>query len=263
MRMCYSFGAMVTVDDHLEMAEGGFDFLELLIRSADGIGAIEEALDVIGGGIVHAPERLTVGEWDILLDLASKDEGIRRASVNRLNEIGRMLSIHDIPLVVHPGGVGPRREKGRVDLLSDSLGKLEGRIWLENMPSRYHFDTRLLHSNLMTSPQEFDAVIDVIDGIVLDISHAYLSVPVDGNLRIRSFMDHLGGAIRHVHLSDARHPDGEGLQILDGDVDFSFLPGLKGLPILLEVWGGHMDRGRGFRKALGTVRSQTFERWFL
>jgi sugar phosphate isomerase/epimerase len=263
LKMCYSFGAMVTVDDHRDLADAGFDFLELLVRSGDDLGAIGEVLDAICGGIVHAPERLATGEGGIILDLASTDKGISRASVDRLKEIGRMLSIRDIPLVVHPGGVGSQRERGRADLLHDSLGELEGRIWLENMPSRYHFDSQLLHSNLMTSPQEFDTVIDVIDGIVLDTSHAYLSAPVDGNLRVRSFIDHLGGMIRHVHLSDARHPDREGLQILEGDVDFSFLPRLKGLPILLEVWGGHMHRGRGFRKALGTVRSQSFERWFL
>ncbi len=58
--------------------------------------------------------------------------------------------------------------------------------------------------------------------------------------------EELGEAVRHVHLSDARRPDVEGVMI--GGIDMSFFPHLRGLPVLPEVWDGHLDGGQGSAK---------------
>ena len=69
-------------------------------------------------------------------------------------------------------------------------------------------------------------------------------------------MSALGDRTMHVHASDAKIPDKEGLQIGDGEIDFSFLLDV-GVPILVEVWNGHENRGEGFRTGIERLRSLT------
>ncbi len=122
------------------------------------------------------------------------------------------------------------------------------------MPRRYHVDGERRYCTLCTSPDEFDDLLPHIDGVTLDISHAYLSVERGGNAAIASFFEKLRPCIRHVHLSDAAHPDGEGLQLGDGGVDLAALPRMHSIPVLLEIWGGHLDDGAGFAEAVRRVR---------
>ena len=99
--------------------------------------------------------------------------------------------------------------------------------------------------------QEIDPLVP---GFTLDTSHAYLSAR-DGNRAIESFIGAMGDKLRHIHLSDASHPDMEGLQLGTGEVDLSFLPRIAHLPVLLEIRGGHQNSGRGFRDAVRRIRS--------
>jgi len=58
-----------------------------------------------------------------------------------------------------------------------------------------------------------------------------------------------------LHVVDAKGVDGEGVQIGDGDVDFSrlrdlmneYAPNVQFIP---EVWQGHKNKGEGFWAAL-------------
>jgi hypothetical protein len=63
----------------------------------------------------------------------------------------------------------------------------------------------------------------------------------------------LDGYIRHIHLSDAAYPHQEGLQLGSGELDLTLVPRGRGLPILLEVRGGHENSGEGFRTALRII----------
>jgi len=59
----------------------------------------------------------------------------------------------------------------------------------------------------------------------------------------------------HMHIADSRGIDGEGLQIGDGDMDFSTImkeiaslgPDVSFIP---EIWQGHKNGGQGFWVAL-------------
>jgi N-acetylneuraminate synthase len=66
-------------------------------------------------------------------------------------------------------------------------------------------------------------------------------------------MERFGEKVMHVHASDAVAPDREGLQVGDGEVDFSVLMGMS-VPVLVEIWNGHADGGAGFRVGIERLR---------
>lgn len=255
-------GAMTTLRDHELLAHLDVEFFELLVMDGDDIRELESLLSRDDRcRIVHAPEKMLVDGRLELIDLADGDEERREMFVRRVNEVSSMASSLGVPTVIHPGGVrkDPTDEALRSDLIR-SLSALDGTLWLENMPRRYHVDGEKRWCRLCTSPDEFVDLLPHLDGITLDISHAYLSVERGGNKAIASFFKRLRPSIRHVHLSDARHPDGEGLQLGDGDVDLSALPRMRYLPVLLEIWNGHLDGGAGFAEAVRRVRAASS--WF-
>lgn len=251
---------MATLDDFESMMSLDVDFIELLIRSGDSSEDLELFVnDSAEALIIHAPEKLDIRGLEVLLDLASPDEEYRRLSTERIQ--GLIDSVNgEIPIVVHPGGVYEESFPDTdllINNLTRSLRSLDGKIWLENMPLRYHHDRRLLHCNIMTGWDDFRPLLPFVDGLTLDVSHAYLSTDkssAEGNRAIRGFIESLGAHIRHVHLSDAAHPVAEGLPLGEGDIEFSFLPRISHLPLLLEIRGGHKEDGGGFREAIDDVR---------
>ncbi len=253
----------MTLGDRSALRHLDVDFFELLVRAEDRVEAVEAFLrEEERCTIVHAPERMPLDGELRLIDLADEVEERRKAYVARVGEIAAAAERCGRPTVIHPGGVRPRpadAERLR-PLLADSLRSLDGTLWLENMPRRYHIDGERWWCSLCTRPEEFADLLPHLDGITLDISHAYLSVEKGGNQAIASFFAALRRSIRHVHLSDAAQPDGEGLQLGEGDVDLTALPRMHGLPVLLEVWGGHLNGGAGFAEAARRVRAA--DGWF-
>lgn len=248
-------GVMATLRDHEMMSTLKADFLELLVLPRDELSDLKRFCEVFDGELIlHAPEELPDGR---LLDLSSPDPVWRMESVRRVREVTKAGESTARPVVIHPGGVTetPIHDTSRMmEDLRSSLDLLPDYTWLENMPLHYHHSGRKLHCNLMRTPEELKAVEGLVAGFTLDVSHAYLGVREDGNSNVMRMFDELEEAVRHVHLSDARYPDQEGLMIGEGDVDMSFLPRLRGLPVLLEVWDGHLDGASGFREALRRLR---------
>jgi len=248
-------GIMVSLSDYSMAYDMDIDFLELLVFSSDKLRDVEEFIASQDYPlIIHAPEELWSHAPGNLLDLSSPVFPVLRESRRRVKHLTRIASEYGIPVVVHPGGVYPSRLSGieLMPVLRDSLQQLEGKIWLENMPLIYQKGDERWYCHLMTKPEEFADVVDLVDGITLDTSHAYLSG--GGNVTITEFLKRWKSRIRHIHLSDAAFPDREGLQLGEGEVDFSFLRSLSSLPVLLEIRGGHLRGGEGFRKALSIVR---------
>lgn len=250
-------GAMATLRDHRVISALQVDFLELLVLPGDEMPRIKAFCDGFDGELIlHAPEELPDGR---LLDLSSTDPPWREASVRRVREVTKAGEATARPVVIHPGGVTERElidTSEMVSSLRTSLDALPDYTWLENMPLHYHHKGRTLRSNLMRTPSEMREVDDLVAGFTVDVSHAYLGVREDGNANVMAMFRELGDAVRHVHLSDARRPDVEGVMIGEGEVDMSFLPYLRGLPVLLEVWDGHLDGGAGFREALRRMRGR-------
>jgi len=263
MSLPFRVGAMTTLGDYQALSHLDVDFFELLVREQDSVEDIEGFLGRAERiAIVHAPERMRIDGESMLIDLADEDDRRREAFARRVGEVAAAAERRGLPTVVHPGGVRPHPVDGDAlrQNLAASLRTMDGTLWLENMPRRYHTRGEKWFCSLCIRPEEFTDLLPHLDGITLDISHAYLSVEKGGNEAIADFFATLRRHIRHVHLSDARHPDGEGLQLGDGDVDLGSLPRMRNLPVLLEVWNGHLDGGAGFAEALRRVRSS--DRWF-
>jgi sugar phosphate isomerase/epimerase len=246
---------MATLRDHEMISALRVDFLELLVLSTDEMSQVREFCNGFDGELIlHAPEELPDGR---LLDLSSPDLSWREASVRRVREVTKAGEGTARPVVIHPGGITERPMKDVREMISNlrkSLDMLPDYTWLENMPLHYHHRGRTLCSNLMRTPGEMRAVEELVAGFTVDVSHAYLGVTQNGNANVRAMFEELGEAVRHVHLSDARRPDVEGVMIGEGEIDMSFLPYLRGLPVLLEIWDGHLDGAAGFRKALEIMR---------
>jgi sugar phosphate isomerase/epimerase len=257
-------GVMAVIDDYKATSALDVDFIEVLVREGDDLSRLELLLEKEERElIVHAPERMRVDGRSWIIDLADEDPSRREAFAQRIGEVTALAGRYGIPTVVHPGGVRPHLVPDRECLLRNlavSLSTLEGKVWIENMPRRYHSGDDLLWCNLLTRPEEFEPLLPYVDGVTLDVCHAYLSVDAGGNSAIASFFHRLKGKVRHVHLSDASYPHNEGLQLGAGDIDFASLPRMKGLPVLLEVWGGHREGMAGYKKALSAIREH--EEWF-
>jgi len=250
-------GAMATLKDHEIISALPVDFLELLVLPDDDASQIKRYCDRFDGELIlHAPEDLPDGR---ILDLSSANGGWREASIRRIREITKAAEDTARPLVVHPGGVSDVAMDDPSALLENlrrSLDMLPDYIWMENMPLHYHYRGRMMRSNLMHTPEEMRQVEDLVAGFTVDVSHAYLAVPDNGNANVMSMFRELGTSVSHVHLSDAKRPDQEGVMIGEGEIDMSFLPYLRGLPVLLEIWDGHLNGGAGFEEALRRMRGQ-------
>lgn len=252
-----NLGVMVTIDDHHTLEHLDVNFFEVLVKESDTPDRLEEFLArVEKATIVHSPEKMRIDGKMELIDLADPDPHRRELFAARIGEVASAAAKHGVATVVHPGGVHDHPEKGE-DLhhhLVESLDLIDGTLWIENMPRRYHAGRDLLYCNLLKHPEEFKDLLHVVDGITLDICHAYLSADKGGNSAIGAFFEQLRDHVRHIHMSDASYPHNEGMQLGKGDIDFTALPRPGSIPILLEVWDGHLNGGEGYNLALEKVR---------
>lgn len=258
-------GTMVSVDDFANMRVQESQFSELLLFDGDVERLLSgNLLDRIIEShppiqYVHVQEFINHDGTDVLVDLSSEDETVRRQSVQVVAATRSIAhDLDDSPVVLHPGGI----RKTMVDrqaLLSnldrslDELGQTS--LLMENMPWYYWYRKReRLVSNICVTIEDLVRFQDKVDGFTLDTCHGFLSNADGDPGYCTRFMDVFGDKVVHIHASDARTPDKEGLQIGDGDVDFSFLRDVE-IPVLAEVWNGHANGGEGFKVAIERLRS--------
>ena len=90
--------------------------------------------------------------------------------------------------------------------------------------------------------------------VCFDTSHSKLACNLH-NWSFTEFVQTIGPHAAHLHLGDASGVDGEGLQILEGDIDWKMLsaalddlaPSASFIP---EIWQGHKNEGEGFWRGL-------------
>jgi sugar phosphate isomerase/epimerase len=258
-------GVMVGLGDFETLRVDGSDFSELLLFDRD-LDSIDDAVllrlmsrPACPIGFIHAQEFLTSYGRTGLLDLSSPDPEWRRASVGAvLRTKALSTALGGLPVVVHPGGIAPAEADcgPLMSCLEESLEELgRSMLLLENMPWYYwHRKEERCIANVCVHPEDFERVEGLVEGFTLDLCHGYLSRPEGAPGFCRDFMDRFGDKVLHIHASDARAPDQEGLQIGDGEVDFSVLHG-EVPPVLVEIWDGHSDGGAGFRTGVQRLRS--------
>ncbi len=221
---------------------------------------------------VHQPETYLADGVPHFLDISSPRVAERAPSVAVLTDVAAFAKELDASaLIIHPGGNWVGDEAGGSPLiLRDSLENLarDMPVLLENMP--WFYDIRTLPGAIrghppaaFRTPSGLARVDDLVDGYVLDISHAYLAVE-SGSLEVpRAFVKELGARITHVHASGARGGiggEGEGVSFDASDYDVAFVHELLAnlhddVVVVPEIMDGHADGGKGFDDALRALRN--------
>lgn len=210
--------------------------------------------------VVHAPElvdKMLVDICSINENQVKKSLDILQASINKTIELSREFKGKP-KLVVHFGGMLRDPSNNIEDLRKDLLNRA-----MENF-SKLNYDKDLidiLPENLPPKPWYLggewnqygfmteEDIITFCDKFGLkmtyDICHAKLYCNcckkniVDFTKKIKKY-------ISHIHISDTEGINGEGVQIYEGDTDFTpIFEEIKDLDYswVTEIWAGHLNNG--------------------
>ncbi|RJX30683.1 MAG: acetylneuraminic acid synthetase [Oxalobacter sp.] len=221
------------------------------------------------GFVVHAPELFSGSR---LMDLASPDESYR---IESLHETQRVINItRDLkrffpntkrPMIVaNIGGftmdapLPSEVIESYYNRFARSLKELDMEgvelIPQTMAPFPWHFGGQR-YQNLFVKPEEIVYWCKKLNlRMCFDISHSRLTCNHLG-VDFYAFAQQIAPFTAHLHLGDASGLNGEGLQIGEGDIDFTKLgtildAGCPLAPFIPEIWQGHKDGGEGFWIAL-------------
>jgi N-acetylneuraminate synthase len=254
------------------------DFLEFHLSykdlEQDVSRFFKERLDL--GLVVHCPELF---QGDHLLNLAADDLSYRDRSIEELQRVidaTKILASYfnqkdPVLLIVNVGGftkdsaLHPGKRIQLYDRVANSLSVLDTdgiEIIPQTMPPfPWLFGGQFFH-NLFLNPREIVAFCQNYHyRICLDVSHSKLAMNYEKST-LDEFVELVGPYVSHLHLVDAGGLDDEGVQIGEGEIDFSMLsrkleklaPRASFIP---EIWQGHTNEGEGFWLAL-----ERLEQWF-
>ena len=267
-RFAQPFGLPVRYHDISTFSEvSNLDLVEIHLSYKD----LEVDLDVVIpekqplGLVIHAPE-LFAG--DHTLDLSTGDDKYRNHSIKELQRVvdisrnlrKRFNCDEPVLLVTNVGGfsehhhLDPEEKKPLYDRLIQSLQKIATNDEVEIIPQTmppfpWHFGGQRYH-NLFVDANFIKAFHeDTGMRVCLDVSHSKLAC----NHLDASFSEFLKKILpftAHLHLADAQGVDGEGLQIKDGEIDWTELFNLinahcPNASFIPEIWQGHKNRGEG------------------
>lgn len=210
---------------------------------------------------IHQPEFFAFEGQTTFLDISSPDAAIRDASVAFLAECARhAMELRAKALIIHPGGLWRGNVGGGPDILRHSLQDFPRhvKLLLENMP---YFGPDGDFPAAFRVPAGLLAVDDLVDGFVLDISHAYLAVPDGSEAVVRAFVKELGPRVMHVHANGSRGgvgPSGEGTPFTDSDYGEvlvrEVLAGVSPDAVVVpEILDGHLDGAKKFDDGLAWI----------
>lgn len=236
------------------------EIIELHASDTDLLKKIEGKYDV--PVVVHLPEY----EGKTLLDPASTNERDRLKAVKFFKDslsVVREWGEHfkgSPKAIIHPGGwsvepLKPWECDGLYNSLAQSISEfnLDGIDFLiENMPPAPWFYGGQWYSNILKNPTDCRNFCTGGIGFCFDICHAFLYCNDMGSITMQEFMSIVRPIIGHVHFSDARGVDGEGLQIGEGDMPlkdiFRYLNPLN-VGAVSEIWQQHKDGLAGMIEA--------------
>ena len=227
------------------------------------------------GMVIHCPELFSD---DDTLDLCSLDEKYRKKSVLNLQrvidltlELDDYFSNSSKPLIViNVGGfsnepISNKKEiSKRYDLLIKSLEELnmDGvEVIPQTMPPfPWHYGGQQCHNLFVDSEEIIHFCKKMSMRICLDISHSKLACNYNKWV-FSNFIEDVAPFVAHMHISDSKGIDGEGLQIGEGDIDWkAFWKCVdksisKKTTFIPEVWQGHKNKGDEMWKGLKTLES--------
>jgi len=228
------------------------------------------------GLTVHSPD-LFAG--DHLLNLAAEDESHRQRSIKELQrviDLTRALKPHfrrtDRPFVIV--SVGGFSRDGLLPIedrpalyarVAQSLAQINAEgveLIAQTLPPFPWYFGGQLYLNLFVAPDDTAEFCKQYGyRLCFDVSHSKLACN-HFHWSFSEFVNTVSPHTAHLHLVDAQGLDGEGLQIGEGDIDFSFLAkqldlSARKASFIPEIWQGHENDGEGFWIAL-----ERLEKWF-
>ncbi|HHH49981.1 MAG TPA: CBS domain-containing protein [Saprospiraceae bacterium] len=255
---------MDILEIHLSYKDMDLDFREY----------IKKPLDI--GLVVHSPELF---EGDHTLDLCSLDDNYRKHSItemqrviNLTRELSKLFN-NSAPtcIVTNVGGfsndshIEPNQFKKLYKVFEDSLSELDTEgveIIPQTMPPfPWHFGGQQFHNLFVDAESIINFCKENSMRICLDMSHSKLACN-HANWSMTEFVKKVAPYVAHLHLADATGVDGEGIQIADGEVDWSAFTSLAvdlmpNATFIPEIWQGHKNDGEGAWIAL-----QRLEKFF-
>jgi N-acetylneuraminate synthase len=223
---------------------------------------IKKPLDL--GLVIHCPELF---EGDHTLDLCSLDEVYRKKSITELQRVinlTRELSEYfnntePTCIVTNVGGFSNDRHIDEAtsvklyNVLERSFAELDMNgveIIPQTMPPfPWHFGGQQFH-NLFVDPESIVKFCKKNSmRICLDTSHSKLACNHE-SWSFTDFVKKVAPYTAHMHIADATGVDGEGIQIADGEVDWSAFATLavnlmSKTTFIPEIWQGHKNDGEG------------------
>ena len=224
---------------------------------------------------VHAVEQYEDG---FILDLAAVDSSIRKESRYRIAQLIEHLEtlrmmfkpVNAVPVIINVGGFTPQKfaDSEMLKILKENaVNELEElrtnykhiEFLPQTMPPFPWHQGGMSHHNLLTSSNSLTDFINISGfNICLDFSHTFMACKFYSECPYHVIAT-LAPYVRHIHLSDSKGLNGEGLDIGLGEIDFSrVVKSLKDAPIVRpigvvpEIWNGHYNKGERFARALNT-----------
>ncbi len=253
---------------NFDLLEFHFSFHDLEIQPEDFLSAQGYPMDYV----VHSPE-LFAG--DHVMDLCAKDPVYRERSIAELQRVvdvtrGLKKFFHKSgkPLIIiNAGGfsmdgfIPKSQRKAMYALIEESLSRVDTEgveIIPQTMPPfPWHFGGQRFHNLFMEADEIAEFCSRTSMRVCLDISHSKLACN-HLHASFSEFLDIVAPLSAHIHVVDAAGVDGEGLQIQEGDIDFTLVgeklnrlcPSASFIP---EIWQGHKNNGEGFWIALNRL----------
>lgn len=202
-----------------------------------------------------------------LFDLLSTSEEIRLKSqqtLQRVIDITAELSPYfaaEKPMIVFNCGAMMLKESVvsaalEPDLLIEGIERLDLKnthLLAQNMPPNpFYFGGQWKGRYFIQAEELIEFCKQTNQSICLDLSHAYMACEGEG-MNFIEYIEKLKPYVKHVHLSDARSCEGEGIQIGQGEIDFEAFfrcyAEYSGTWIP-EVWLGHVNGNKGALAAI-------------
>ena len=266
------FGIPVRYHDFkMLLAKTNPDFLEFHLSYKDLEQDVTQYFSGVYdlGLVVHSPDTFA---GDHLLSLCHLDKVHRERSIQELQRVIDItcslapffLRTEKPRIIVSVGGFTtdalllPSDRAARYIQLAESLTKLDTdgvEIIPQTLPPFPWYFGGQLFLNLFVDP---DDTVEFCKKygykVCLDISHVKLACN-HFNWSLQEYVEKLGPYIAHLHIADAAGVDREGLQIGDGEIDFSALSAnldqvARSASFIPEIWQGHENNGEGFWIAL-------------
>ena len=220
--------------------------------------------------VVHAPEYFK----DKLIDFTTSDSSVLDYSFEMLQrtinlakelapQFSGMKNDRGPKVILHPGGHSEARletnKTEQYSTLAKNLQEIDTdgvELLIENMPPNPWYFGGQWFNSVFLDPKEIDQFChDTGFGMCYDTSHALLHCNY-AKQTLNNFTNIISKHVRHLHISDGAGTTQEGLQLGSGNIDFDHLfEILKNIDtgFIPEIWQGHLNHGKGFRKALKTI----------